>query len=99
MRRGSSPAGAGAPLLASTQRKDNAPPPVLSALLFDLRHAHVTDFVRVTDMCAAAGLQVVSDDLDEPYAAGPDRGLDRHGLDQVGRGFEFRIGDPAGAHA
>ena len=47
---------------------------------------------------AAAGLQVVSDDLDQPDVAAADRRFDRHGLDQAGRGFEFRIGDPARAH-
>src|SRR5262249_6796567 len=65
-------------------RKRNPHPPVLLALLFDLRDAHVADLARRMHVGAAAGLQVVSDDLDEPDASGADRRLDRHGLTRPG---------------
>src|ERR1700741_2483416 len=85
-------------LRAAALCKRNPHPAVLPAFLFDLRHAHVADLVRRTHVRAAAGLQVVSDDLDEPYAAGTDGRFDRHRLDQAGRGCEFRIADPARAY-
>src|SRR5512133_3216502 len=85
-------------LLAATLCKRNPHPSVLLALLFDLRDAYVADLVRPMHVGAAAGLQIVSDDLDEPDAARADGRLDRHGLDQAGRGFEFRVRDPARAH-
>jgi len=83
---------------ASALDKRNPHASVLLALLFDLRHAHVADLVRPMHVGAAAGLQVVPDDLDQPDAAGAHGRLDRHGFDQAGRGFEFRIRDPARAH-
>src|SRR5215471_5702871 len=57
-------------------RKRNPHPPVLFAFLFDLRHAHVADLVRRAHVGAAAGLQVVADDLDEPHPAGANGWLD-----------------------
>src|ERR1700750_553286 len=86
------------PSRAAALCKGNPHPAVLSAFLFDLRHAHVADLVRRTHVRAAAGLQVVSDDLDEPYAAGAEGRLDRHRLDQAGRGFELSIADPTRAY-
>src|SRR6516164_2692207 len=63
-------------LLAAMLRKRNSHPSVLLALLFDLRDAHITDLVRPVHVGAAAGLQVVSDDLDQPDAARADGRLD-----------------------
>src|SRR5258705_7077931 len=78
--------------------KRNPHAPILLALLFDLRHAYLADFIRRAHVGAAARLQVISDDFDQPHAASTGRGLDRHGLDQARSCREFRIRDPARAY-
>src|SRR5438477_8074199 len=71
---------------------------VLLALFLDLRHADGADLTGAPHMRATTGLQVESDNLDQPHLAGADRRFHRHGFDKAWIGFEFLVRDPARAH-
>ena len=42
---------------------------VLLAFFLDIRHGDVADFARIFNMCAAAGLQIQPDNIDEADTA------------------------------
>src|SRR6185295_17858404 len=72
-----------------TQTRSHAA--VLLALFLDLGHADRADLAGAAHMRAAAGLQVETDDLDQPHAARAHRRLDRHGLDEARIGLQFGV--------
>src|SRR6185295_2082231 len=80
-------------ILVSRKRDPHAA--VLLALFLDLGHADRADLAGAAHMRAAAGLQVETNDLDQPHAARAHRRFDRHGLDEARIGLQFGVRNPA----
>src|SRR4051794_25635440 len=80
-------------MCSSKLPKRNPHAAVLLALFLDRGHADRADLAGASHMRAAAGLQIETDDLDQPHLAGADRRLDRHGFDETGIRLKLFVGD------